>query len=54
MKTIGLIILLLGAAGSTLAGVATAVPEIDASSAVGAVALLSGALLVIRSRRKAR
>ncbi len=54
MKTLGLIIVLLGAAGSALAGVASAVPEVDASSAVGAVALLSGALLVIRSRRKTR
>lgn len=29
-----------------------AVPEIDSSSAVAAVGLLTGALLVLRSRRK--
>jgi len=51
MKAIGLMILLAAAAGSAMAGT-TAVPEIDAASAVGAVALLSGALLVIRARRK--
>ncbi len=54
MKTLGLMILLLGAAGSALAGTTSAAPEIDAVSTIGAVALLSGALLVIRSRRKAR
>jgi hypothetical protein len=44
--------LLIGAAGLALAGVPTATPEIDAATGVGALALLSGALLVIRSRRK--
>jgi hypothetical protein len=53
MKAIGLMILVAAAAGSAMAG-ATAVPEIDSASAVGAVALLSGALLVIRARRKAK
>ena len=54
MKTIGLMMLLVGAAGSAMAGGATVVPEIDSGSVVGAVALLSGALLVIRGRRRAR
>jgi LPXTG-motif cell wall-anchored protein len=44
--------LLVGAAGSAMAGVAAVTPEIDSATAVGALALLSGALLVIRSRRK--
>jgi LPXTG-motif cell wall-anchored protein len=52
MKTIGLTMLLVGAAGLAVAGVPTATPEIDAATGVGALVLLSGALLVIRSRRK--
>jgi hypothetical protein len=52
MKTIGLTMLLVGAAGLAMAGVGTATPEIDAATGVGALVLLSGALLVIRSRRK--
>src|SRR5438034_1269479 len=54
MKSVGLMILLIGAAGSAMAAAATSVPEIDSASAVGAVALLTGALLVIRARRKGR
>ena len=50
MKTITLVILLAAVAGSAFAG-QVAVPEIDSASAAGAVALLSGALLVIRARR---
>jgi len=53
MKTIGLTMLLIGAASSAMAGV-VGVPEIDSASAVGALALLSGALLVIRGRRRQR
>jgi hypothetical protein len=54
VRTIGLFLLFAGAAGSALAGVigVGVVPEIDGASAAGAVALLSGALLVIRARRK--
>ena len=51
MKIIGLMMLLVGAGGTALAGHAS-VPEIDATSAIGALALLSGGLLVIRARRK--
>ena len=52
MKTVGLLMVLVGAAGSALAGAATATPEIDSASAIGALTLLSGGLLVIRSRRR--
>jgi hypothetical protein len=52
MKVIGLMMLLVGAAGSALAGGPVATPEIDSASAIGAMALLSGCLLVIRARRK--
>jgi len=38
-------------AGASISAVA-AVPEIDASSAGSALALLSGAVLIIRGRRK--
>jgi len=47
-------ILLVGVAGSAMAGGPVATPEIDSASAGGALALLSGALLVIRGRRKAK
>jgi hypothetical protein len=49
MKVVGMMLLLAGMA--TVAS-ATAVPEIDASSGASALALLSGGLLVLRSRRK--
>jgi len=52
MKTIGLVMLLVGVAGFAVAGTAPSVPEIDSASAAGAIALLSGAVLVIRGRRK--
>ena len=48
-RLISLTMLLLGAAGYSLAG-GVASPEIDPSSAVAAVTLLSGGLLVLRSR----
>ena len=51
MKTLGLIVLLAAVAGSALAGV-TKVPEIDPAAGVGALAMLSGAALIIRGRRK--
>jgi hypothetical protein len=46
-----MVILLATVAGFAFAGTARA-PEIDASSGVAALALLSGGLLVLRSRRK--
>jgi len=44
-------LLLMGVTGAAFARIS--VPEIDAGSAVNALALVSGALLVIRGRRKA-
>ena len=49
-KLIGTMMLLLGAAGCAFAG--RVAPEIDASSGIAAVALLSGGLLVLRGRRR--
>jgi hypothetical protein len=49
MKLLGMALMLVGVASFASA---TAVPEIDPGSAGSAVALLSGALLVIRARRK--
>jgi hypothetical protein len=50
MKLFGIALMFVGVAGFAQA-VAT-VPEIDPGSAGSALALLSGALLVIRGRRK--
>ena len=49
MKLIAMALFLIGAAGVALA---TPTPEIDPGSAGSALALLGGALLVIRGRRK--
>jgi hypothetical protein len=49
MKIVGAMLLFVGMV--TVAG-ATAVPEIDASSGASAIALLSGSLMLIRSRRR--
>jgi hypothetical protein len=49
-KYIGLALLLIGTAG--IAGAVPAVPEIDPSSGMSALALLSAALLVLRARSK--
>lgn len=51
VRLLGLSLLLLGVASFALAGGVTS-PEIDASSAVGAVALLGGGMLVLRARRR--
>lgn len=45
----GLVTLTLGCASLTFAG--TVAPEISGSSAAGAIALISGAMLVLRGRR---
>jgi hypothetical protein len=47
-KTVGLLLLFVGASSFALA----ATPEVGVGSAGSAIALLSGALLVIRGRRK--
>jgi hypothetical protein len=54
LKTLAAVaLLLMGVTGAAFARISAAVPEIDGASAVNALALVSGALLVIRSRRKA-
>ena len=50
-RVIGIAILLASVATFAFAGFVAA-PEIDASSGVAALGLLSGGLLVLRSRRK--
>jgi hypothetical protein len=50
-RLIGMTMLLLAGAGYAFAGAVTS-PEIDASAGVAAVALLSGGLMVLRSRRR--
>ena len=50
-KTAGMILILLSLSGLAMA-VVQAAPEIDPGSASSALALLTGALLVIRGRRK--
>ena len=49
-RLIGLTMILVSV--STFAFAGLSVPEIDASSGVAALGLLSGGLLVLRSRRK--
>jgi hypothetical protein len=50
MKILGIVMMFVGVSGLALAQ--TQAPEIDPGSAGTAVALLSGALLVIRARFK--
>jgi hypothetical protein len=49
MKVAGMVLLGIGVAGSCLA---VTTPEIDPSTGANAVALVAGALLVIRGRRR--
>jgi len=49
VKLLGSVLLFIGVGGAAFA---TAVPEINAASAGSAIALVSGALLVMRGRRK--
>ena len=51
MKVLSLSLLLAGAVSSAIAA-NVVVPEIDGASALSAVVLLSGGLLVLRARRK--
>jgi hypothetical protein len=51
MKALGMIVLLAGTAMFVVAGTPS-VPEIDGNSAVAALVLASGSLLVMRARRK--
>jgi hypothetical protein len=51
MKFLGIMLLLAGVSSFAMAGAAAA-PEISPASGVGALALLSGGLLVIRGRSR--
>ena len=51
MKLLALILLLAGFSSFAMAGAPT-VPEISAASGMAALTLVSGAVLVIRARRK--
>ena len=51
-RTVGLTMLLLGIAGYAFAGNPT--PEIDGSSAVAGLALLSGGMVVLWGRRRSK
>ena len=50
-KMIALVFLVVGVAAPVFAG-SVDIPEIGVSSAVGALSLLTGAVLVLRSRRR--
>ena len=52
MKFLGLMLLLAGVSSSAFAADVLAAPEISTASGAAAITLLSGALLVIRGRRK--
>ena len=52
MKIVGLVLLVAGLSRIVMAGWISAVPEIDGASGMNALALLSGVLLIIKSRRK--
>jgi hypothetical protein len=51
-KVVGLFLLIIGSAAAVYARIGAEAPEIDPGSAVSALALISGAALVIRGRRK--
>ena len=51
MKSVGMVLLLVGFSSLAFAGEPVA-PEISAATGVAALTLVSGALLVIRGRRK--
>ena len=51
MKSVGMVLLFVGISSFAIAG-GNVVPEIGPASGMAALALVSGALLVIRGRRK--
>ena len=51
-KVVGMALLLVGVSQFVTAGVTVGVPELDPATGVSAFVLLSGALLIIRSRRR--
>ena len=50
-KTLGIILIAIGTSAVAMAGT-PAVPEIDATTAASGLAVLAGAVLIMRSRRK--
>jgi hypothetical protein len=52
MRVFGMAILVASVAGFAFAGAQRIVPEIDATTGVAALGLISGGLLILRSRRK--
>ena len=50
-KFVGVLLLVIGASSSMMAAVIAA-PEIDPATGVSALTLLSGAIMVMRARRK--
>jgi hypothetical protein len=51
-KLFGMALLLVGASQFVLAGPPATTPELDPATGVSALVLLSGALLIIRARRR--
>jgi hypothetical protein len=54
MKSVGIVLLLAGLPGLVFGCATPIAPEVDATSAMTAVVLVSGAVLVIRGRRKSK
>ena len=52
MRTFKILSLLLGATSIMFAGFVPTVPEVDATTISGAIALVSGSVLVLRARAK--
>ncbi len=52
MKSIGMVLILVGLSSFAFAGLFVTAPEISPASGTAALVLLSGAILVIRGRRK--
>ncbi len=52
MKALGTFLLLIGVGINAFATAIPPVPEIDTGLAVSSIALLGGALLILRARRK--
>ena len=52
LKAVGMLLILVGVSGFAFADIVVSAPEISAGSASGALALISGAILVIRGRKK--
>jgi hypothetical protein len=53
-KVTGLLLIFLGTTGYAFAGITPAAPEMDASSAMAAIVLISGGMVVLWGRRRAK